>query len=46
VYAQTYGDVWDEKSKAFLAQALEQDGGAEAPQATAAAQEAGEASPG
>jgi tetratricopeptide (TPR) repeat protein len=46
VYAQTYGDVWDEKSKAFLAQALEQDSGAEAPQASAAAQEAGEASPG
>ena len=47
VYAQTYGDVWDDKSKEFLAQALEQGSrGRGAPGHRRPPQEAGEASPG
>jgi hypothetical protein len=46
VYAQTYGDVWDDKSKEFLARVLEEGVEAEAAPPPAPAGEAGEASPG
>ena len=46
VYAQTYGDVWDDKSKQFLARAVEEKTEAGAPAPSAASGETGEASPG
>jgi tetratricopeptide (TPR) repeat protein len=46
VYAQTYGDVWDDKSKEFLARVLEAGAEAGATPPSSATEGAGEASPG